>query len=147
MKTPLRNSAIALFFHVLLLLVLLYGPKWGIYAVVISNILFAVIVCGLNAWSIRRYLNYRQEVWKTFILPLICSIIMGLAALLVSRGLDKILPEGKVWLTLKVIGAVGIAVAVYGVSLLKVGAVNEGELYAMPAGRKMVRVAKRFRLL
>lgn len=147
MKTPLRNSAVALGFHVVLLLVMLYGLKWGIYAVVISNILFAVLVCVLNAGAIRRYLNYRQEYRKTFVLPMIASLIMGIVAAGVSKGLAAVLPEGRVWLALQVMGAVGAAVGVYGVALLKLGAVNEEELYAMPKGRKLVRVAKRLRLL
>lgn len=147
MKTPLRNSAVALLLHVLLLLLLLYGLKWGIYAVVISNIFFALIVCILNAGAIRRYLNYRQEYRKTFILPVVASLIMGGAAYGVSKGLGALLPGGRMWLALEVMGAVGIAIAVYGVSLLKLGAVGEEELYAMPKGRKLARIAKRLRLL
>lgn len=147
MKTPLKNSAIALGLHVLLLLAMMYGLKWGIYAVVISNIFFALVVCFLNARAIRRYVNYRQEYKKTFVLPLLSSLIMGIAAFGVSRGLEAVLPGGRLWLALQVIGAVGTAVVVYGVCLLKLKAVDEDELYAMPMGRKLTRIAKRRRLL
>lgn len=147
MKTPLKNSAIALGLHIVLLLAMMYGLKSGIYAVVLSNIFFAVVVCVLNARAIRRYLNYRQEYRKTFLLPGFSSLLMGIAAAGVSKGLESVLPGGRLWLAVQVICAVGAAVAVYGVCLLKFGAVDEDELYAMPKGRKLTRIAKRLRLL
>ncbi len=147
MKTPLKNSAIALGLHIVLLLAMMYGLKSGIYAVVLSNIFFAVVVCVLNARAIRRYLNYRQEYRKTFLLPGLSSLLMGMAAAGVSKGLESVLPGGRLWLAVQVICAVGAAVAVYGVCLLKFGAVDEDELYAMPKGRKLTRIAKRLRLL
>ena len=147
MNTPLKNSAIALVVHVLILAVMLYGLKWGIYAVIFSNILFALLMCILNACSIRRYLDYRQEYRKTFILPLLSALVMGAAAWAVSTGLDRILPEGRLWLALQVGAAVVAAVAVYGVFLIRLKAVDEVELYGMPGGRKLVRLARRCRIL
>lgn len=147
MKTPLKNATISLGLHTAILLVMLYVLKWGIYAVIFSNIFFALFMCLFNARSIRRYLNYRQEYRKTFILPMICSLIMGAAAYAVSAGLEKVLPGGRLWLAVQVVAAVGIAVLVYGVCLLKLGAVDEVELRAMPGGRKLARAAQRVGLL
>ena len=147
MNTPLKNSAIALVVHVLILAVMLYGLKWGSYAVIFSNILFALLMCILNACSIRRYLDYRQEYRKTFILPLLSALVMGAAAWAVSAGLDRILPEGRLWLALQVGAAVVAVVAVYGVFLIRLKAVDEVELYGMPGGRKLVRLARRCRIL
>lgn len=147
MKTPLKNSAIALAVHVVLLLVMLYGLKWGIYAVIFSNILFALLMCVLNGRSIRRYLDYRQEYRKTFVLPFFSSVLMGAAAFGVSALLEYLLPEGRLWLAVQVFVAVTAAAAVYGAGLLKLGAVDEVELYGMPAGRRLVRIVRKFRLL
>ena len=104
-------------------------------------------MCILNACSIRRYLDYRQEYRKTFILPLLSALVMGAAAWAVSAGLDRILPEGRLWLALQVGAAVVAAVAVYGVFLIRLKAVDEVELYGMPGGRKLVRLARRCRIL
>ena len=43
--------------------------------------------------------------------------------------------------------AIMIAVIVYGVLLIKIGCVDEVELYGMPGGRKLVRVAHKLHLL
>ncbi|MDO5416750.1 MAG: polysaccharide biosynthesis protein [Lachnospiraceae bacterium] len=147
MNTPLKNAVIALGLHIAILLVMLYGFKWGIYAVIFSNILFALTMCLLNGRSIRKYLDYRQEYKKTFLLPFLCSLIMGAAAYGVSALFDKLLPEGRMWLGVQVAAAVFAAIAVYGVCLIKLKAVDEVELYDMPAGRRLVRIARKCRLL
>ncbi len=147
MKTPLKNASIALVVHVLLLLVMLYGLKLGIYAVIFSNLLFALLMCVLNSRSISRYLGYRQEYRRTFILPLISSLLMGAVAFGVSALLSGILPDGRQWLALQVIAAVAVALMVYAAGLLRLGAVDEVELYAMPAGRRLVRIARALHLL
>lgn len=147
MNTPLKNAAVSLVLHVVILVVMLYGLKWGIYAVIFSNILFALTMCILNGISIGKYLDYRQEYRKTFILPFFSAVVMGIAAYLVSLGCSKILPDGRLWLGVQVFAAVIAAIAVYGVALIKLQAVDEVELYDMPAGRRLVRIARRFRLL
>jgi len=147
MNTPLKNAAISLALHVLLLLIMLYGLKWGIYAVIFSNILFAVFMCILNGISIRNYLDYRQEVRKTFVLPTLCALIMGGAAYGVFAITKKFLPDGRVWLGIQVAAAVAAAVVVYMVCLIKLGAIDEVELYDMPSGRRLVRLARKLRLL
>lgn len=147
MDTPLRNSAISLALHVAILMGMLYVLEWGIYAVIFSNILFALTMCVLNGLSIRRYLHYRQEWKKTFILPSLCALIMGAVSFGVSFGISKIVPTGRIWLAIQVLAAVLAAIAVYGVCLLRLGAVDELELYDMPAGRRLVRIARRLHVL
>ncbi len=146
MDTPLQNSAIALAIHVVVLILMLYVLEWGIYAVIFSNILFALIMCILNGLAIRKYLHYRQEWRKTFLLPTLCALIMGGAAFGVSSLIAQIIPAGRLWLALQVLAAVLAAVAVYGVCLLKFGVVDELELYDMPAGRRLVRLAYKLHL-
>ena len=147
MNVPLRNASVSLALHVVMLLVMLYGLKWGIYAVIFSNILFALFMCILNGAAIRKYLRYRQEVKKTFLLPALCALIMGCACYGASFGLSRLLPQGRLWLGVQVLAAVLVAVAVYGVCLIKLGAVDEVELYDMPSGRRLIRVARKVRLL
>ena len=146
MDTPLQNSAIALAIHVVVLILMLYVLEWGIYAMIFSNILFALIMCILNGLAIRKYLHYRQEWRKTFLLPTLCALIMGGAAFGVSSLIAQIIPAGRLWLALQVLAAVLAAVAVYGVCLLKFGVVDELELYDMPAGRRLVRLAYKLHL-
>lgn len=143
MQTPLKNAVISLVLHILVLCVMLFGFKMGIYSVVYSNILFALFMCILNGISIRRFLNYRQEMKKTFILPTIASGIMGGA----SYGVYKLVHMTVKSNTIGVLLAIVVAVMVYGVLLLKLRCVDETELAGMPGGTKLVRIAQKCHLM
>ena len=151
MDLPIRHSAAALVIHVAVLEALLLGLKLGIYSVVLANIVFALVMCLLNARSIARTARYRQEIKKTFVLPSVCSLLMGVAAYGVYRGLAALFPagmlRGRLGMALLVVPAVAAALAVYGVLLVKLGAVNEEELKEMPMGTRLTRVFKKLRLL
>ena len=151
MDLPIRHSAAALVIHVAVLEALLLGLKLGIYSVVLANIVFALVMCLLNARSIARTARYRQEIKKTFVLPSVCSLLMGVAAYGVYRGLAAVFPagmlRGRLGMALLVVPSVAAAMAVYGVLLVKLGAVNEEELKEMPMGTRLTRVFKKLRLL
>ncbi len=143
MNVPIRNALISLIVHVIMLSGMMYGFKMGIYSVVITNIVFAFLMCMLNARSIRRYLRYRQEIRKTFVLPTISAALMGAAAYGTYRLVYRLCSNNLTGL----MAAIMIAVIVYGVLLIKIGCVDEVELYGMPGGRKLVRVAHKLHLL
>ena len=109
----------------------------------VHKILFALFMCILNGISIRRFLNYRQEMKKTFILPTIASGIMGGAA----YGVYKLVHMTVKSNTIGVLLAIVVAVMVYGVLLLKLRCVDETELAGMPGGTKLVRIAQKCHLM
>ena len=143
MKTPVRNALISLILHVGILVALLYGLKTGIYGVVIANMLFGLSMCILNGISIANYLNYRQEVKKTFVLPFLASLIMGGCSYLVYYLLNMLTKRNSI----ACLAAVIVAVAVYFVMLIVFRCVDEKELHSMPMGGKMVWIAKKLRLM
>ena len=151
MDLPIRHSAIALIVHVAVLEILLLGLKLGIYSVVIANIVFAFVMCLLNGFSIRRAARYRQEIKKTFLLPALCSVFMGAAAYGVYRGLLVVFPEGmlkgRLGMAALVIPSVAVAMGVYGLLLVKLGAINEKELREMPMGGRLAGLFRRLGLL
>ncbi|WP_367565653.1 polysaccharide biosynthesis C-terminal domain-containing protein [Lacrimispora sp.] len=142
-QTPLKNAVISLGLHVVILLIMLYVFRMGIYSVVYSNILFALTMCLLNGASIRRFLKYRQEMKKTFILPTLAAGIMGGLAYGVYFLVHITLKHNA----LGVLTAIGAAAVVYGILLLKLGCVDETELLSLPGGRKLARIAVKFHLL
>ena len=143
MKTPLKNAITSLILHVGILWVMLYPLKMGIYGVLYSNILFALTMCLLNGFSIRRYLNYRQEIKKTFFLPTLAAGIMGGVCYGVYFLVHAVLKHN----ILGVLAAVAAAVIVYGVLLLKFHCVDESELNGFPGGRKLAGIARKYHLL
>jgi len=140
MKIPVRNAAIALVVHVVFLYTTLQLGM-GINAVIYANILFAAIVCVLNALSIRKYLRYNQELVRTFAIPAIASVVMGIVIGLLNLLLSK---AGNI---LSVFVGIGVGAIVYFVVLILLKGVNERDLKSMPGGRTILTVARKLRLL
>ena len=143
MKTPLKNAIISLVIHVGILWVMLFPLKMGIYGVLYSNILFALTMCLLNGLSIRRFINYRQEIKNTFFLPILAAAIMGAVSYGVYFLVHIVLKHNAAG----VLAAVAVAVLVYGVLLLKFRCVDETELNSFPGGRKLAGFARKYHLL
>lgn len=143
MKVPVRNALISLIIHVGVLMLLLFGFNMGINGVVIANMLFGLTMCMLNSACIADYLQYRQEIKKTFILPALAAAVMGVAA----WGVYKLLYMLSSSNALSTVIAIVVAVAVYGVLLLLMKCVDEVELYDFPMGGRLVKLAKKLRLL
>ena len=93
MTTPIKNAAISLVIHLVSLLIMLGVLKMNIFAVIGSTIVFSLSMCILNGRALRKAIGYQQEAYKTFILPLIASIIMGVIAFIVQIALTNIIPE------------------------------------------------------
>lgn len=87
----LSMRAISLALHVVLLVFMVMAPNMNIHAVVWANIFFAFLMCVLNSRSIAKYMRYRQEVVRTFLIPTAASAIMGVAAFGVHKGMMLVL--------------------------------------------------------
>lgn len=142
MKIPVRNACIALVIHLAALYGMLEYLDLNIYAVVYANMIFAFCMCLFNSLSIRKYLKYKQEFKRTFVIPLLASAVMGLIVYLIYMLLSKLAGD---MVTVPV--AVALGAAVYFVVLLFLKGVGEEELSQMPGGRSLVKLAKLLRLL
>lgn len=138
LQTPLINNAAALVIHFILLYVMLTAGNLNIYAVVWSNICFALIVSVLNAIAIARFLHYRQEWKRTFLIPVIVSIIMGAAAYLVYQLFHLVFGN-----TISVLFAILAGVATYGVGLISFKGITVEEIAALPKGHLIVRLLRK----
>ena len=143
MRTPVIHGAISMALHVLLLFFLLKWTDLGIYALIIGNVTFPLLVCVLNWRSVGRALSYRQEWQKTFVIPLLASVIMGAAAWGVYAAMSALVHSNAV----ATAAAVLIAIGVYGLCLLRFRCFSRQELYDLPFGARIVRLAQRMRLL
>lgn len=143
MRTPLKNAVISLVLHVGILCVMIFVFKMGIYGVLYSNIIFALTMCLFNGLAIGKFLHYKQEVIKTFLLPTFAAAIMGGAAYGTHFFIHFILKSNF----LGVLVAIMVASGVYGVLLLKLHCVDEKELMSLPGGGKIANIARKFHLL
>lgn len=143
MKAPVKNAIITLALHIGVLLVLMYGFDLNIYAVVWANTFFSFLMCILNGAAIKKYIRYRQEIVKTFLIPAIASGIMGVAVYGAYKLFMKIIKMNAIATG----GAILVGVAVYGVVLLLMRGLTEQELRAFPGGNYLVLIAKKLHLL
>ncbi len=142
MKKPLYNTTIALVVQIVTLYLFLRVFRLNIYSVIYSNTIFALIICVLNAIAIGQKISYRQEIKKTFLIPLISSGVMGLAAIGIYQLFHLFAGNA-----ISCILAVLAAMAVYGVLLVKLGGISEKELLGIPKGTLIVQILKKCRLL
>ncbi len=143
MKVPVRNAFISLVLHVIMVYLMLEFTNLNIYAIVIGNVVFALIMCVLNAWDIKKTTGYRQEIYKSFIVPLISSVIMGIVAFGIYFGMEKLTGSN----TISFIVAFIVAVVVYAVILLLMKGFTEEELSSLPKGTIIIKIAKKFHLM
>lgn len=143
MRLPVIHAAVSLVLHIGLLVFLILVPNLNIYAVVWANIFFAFLMCVLNSRSIARYMKYRQEVIRTFLIPAASSAVMGGAAYGVHFGLMAAVKNN----TVATLAACVIAVLVYGIALLLLKGLTEEELLRFPKGQMLVNFAKKIRLM
>ena len=143
MRLPVIHAAIALVLHVLLLVGLILWTDLNIYAVVWANIFFAFLMCVLNSRSIARYMRYRQEWMRTFLIPMAASALMGAAAYGTHTGLMALARNN----TAATLAACLCAVLVYGISLLLLKGLKEEEILAMPKGSLLLSAAKKLHLM
>ena len=143
MRLPVIHAAVSLVLHVVLLYVLIEVFGMGGMAIVWSYIFFGVIMCVLNNMAIRKHLRYRQELKRTFIIPIVSAAIMGVVAKLLYNVLFTVLGETTVAMLVGLVAAVVAAVLVYFVGILALHGLKERELRAFPKGHLLVKAAKK----
>lgn len=143
LTVPVKNAVFALVTHLLLLVVLMLFFKLNIYAVVISNAFFALMMCVLNAISLRKYSGYKQEIKKTFLIPILASLIMGVFAFVLYQAMYWLTHSNAVSLVIAII----FAIIIYAVAMLLLKGLTEDDILKFPKGRFLVKVVKQFHLL
>lgn len=143
MKLPMIHSAISLGIHIVIVAVLLSVTDLGVYALIIGNITFPLVVCILNARSVKKHLKYNQEVTTTFLIPLASSVVMGSAVFAVYQILELLLHQNIISVLISVV----VGIIVYFVCILLMKGVQKDELNEMPMGRTLVSVAQKMHLL
>ena len=141
-NTPVFNAMIALVFNVGSLLFFLYGLKLGIYSVVLANMIFSLVMCVLNHICIYRFLNYKQEIKRTFLIPLLCSAIMGLIIFLVNLLFKMFLPDYAACLI-----AIGVGIVAYIILMTVFRGITVEVFQSIPLGDQLLKLFRKFGLL
>ncbi len=143
LHTPVIHSAISLGIHIILVFCLLTFTPMNSYALIIGNVTFPLVICILNWISIGRSLNYQQEIRKTFLIPFLCAVIMGIVAYFSHRGLYLMTKSNLI----SVILAILVAVILYFILLILMKGVKEEEFASMPMGTSIIRLLRKIHLM
>lgn len=144
MNLPLKHAVISLILHVVVLLIMLFAGL-GIYAVVLSNIIFAFSMCVLNQLAIQKRIRYRQDIKKTYLIPAVASLIMSAAAYVLYIALNQSFPgiaESRIGLGLILGVVICAALIVYLAALILLRAFDAEDLDQMPMGGRLKRFVR-----
>lgn len=141
MNMPIINASAAVILHagVMIAMMLFLDEKYSLFYYVFATVLYSFLLCVLNQIAVHRYLQYRQEVDKTFLRPVIASAIMGVIAFGIYQGLYYLCGINIISLA----AAVLVGCAVYFILVIRWKAVSEEELCSMPKGQLLIRIAKK----
>ena len=115
----------------------------GVYALIVGHTVFPMIVSVLNGIRIQMATGYRQEWFRTFFMPVVCSAVMAVLSYFLYLGLHTITSSVLISLVITII----FAVVLYFVLMIVSKTLSEKELYDLPMGGRIVRLAKKFALL
>ncbi|MBS4978061.1 MAG: polysaccharide biosynthesis protein [Clostridiales bacterium] len=140
---PMIHAAIALGADVIIMALLLLLTDLGVYAIVLSMVVYAVVMCLLNERAMKKYMRHKNPWKKAYLYPLVASIPMGLVAGGVYYGLYLLVPSNFLCLCVSVVLAVIVYFGVY----LFVSRPSKEELFMLPGGSILYRVAGKMNLI
>lgn len=141
MMVPVRSASVSIVVHAVALFIMMVVFKWGIYAVVFSKIIFAATASMLNSHALRQKIGYVQEQKKTFGIPLVAAVTMGVAAWGIHYIIAALISD-----KLGTVIALVAAVAVYACMLVLLGGITESEMLEMPKGTTLVKICRKVHL-
>ena len=154
---PVTHAVVAWILQTAVLIPLLLYTPLDLYALCIVTVLYAFVMCILNAIAIQKHLKYKQEMFRTFLLPFIAAFWMGLLAAGVYYGMDvliaQIIKTSGIEISEVIVNVICLipslilAVLSYFMLVIKLGAVNKKELKSMPKGHVLLKIATKLHLV
>ena len=141
MRIPVVNAFISFVIHTVLVFVLLKFTDLGIWARLIGDVTFPLMIAVLNLIQLKSKFGFKVNFKSVFISPLLSALIMGVVSALVYIGLNAVsLP-----LIISFGAAVIVALPIYGVLILKLSVFSDEEYLELPAGGKILRLSHKIR--
>jgi len=137
---PARNLLVGVMVKVLCNLILI--PLWGINGAAISTVAAYAVATFLNIISLQKYTGLQFQFRAFFVKPIVAVLMMAFfvwgAKETMTWLLVKQLTSERFIHTIVSLTAVGLGAGIYGLSLLRVGAITREELLLIPKGKKLV---------
>jgi len=143
MRYPVIHAGIGIVLYVIIDYILLSFFDMGVYALLVGHTIFPLIVSVFNGLRIQIETGYRQEWFRTFFMPTLCAGIMAVISYFFYLGLHTMTSSVLVSLLVTIV----VAVVIYFVLMILTRTLSENELYDLPMGGRIVRLAKKFALI
>lgn len=150
MTIPVKNALVALVAHVAFLFLLMEVFDLHIYAVIMANAFYALLMCFLNQSAVLKYSGARIDIKKVFLAPLEASILMGVIVYLVYKALHAIMSlsvSAGIANFVACLVSIIVGVVVYFVSMFIFKGIDEETLMKFPGGAKLCNIAYSLHLL
>ena len=141
-NTPVHNATAALVLQTIVLVVLLRFTSLGLYSLSIAMITYSLSMCILNQISVRKAMDYRQEWYNTFLIPVYAAFLMGI----VTYASDQLIYRYSGSNVLGIFISMIVAIMTYSVIILRRGAVSKEEILAMPRGKSILAILIKMKL-
>ena len=168
-NTPVVNAFLALVVQTALLAVFLLFTDFGGIALCLVTIIYSLLMCILNGTALKKSIATSVDYKKTYVLPSIAAIVMGVFAYLtyvlvsfIAYSIGRIEGIGAVAADLKFADymysnyfvnlfsamlAMVVAVIVYFVMLVKIGGASESEIRRIPKAYLLVNGMKKLKIM
>ncbi len=150
-NAPVINAVIALVVQSVLLVILLVYTNLQGFALCIVTIIYSLAMCLLNNMVLKQHLQVINDFKKTYLFPIISSVVMGGVAFGIYQLFALIFRQfvgSEYFVNLfSTIVAVAVAVPVYFVVLIKSGGATEEDIKRFPKGASIAGILKKMRIL
>ncbi|MDD3338885.1 MAG: polysaccharide biosynthesis protein [Lachnospiraceae bacterium] len=146
---PVRNSAIALAVDVVVLFVGMKFFNMTIEALVMANILYALTVFVANQMSIKTRMNYKNQIKKSYLIPLAAALGMGVVAGVIFWVPYKLFTSVfEHYMANAILTAIAVLAGVlsYVIFFVILQKPTDEELKKMPMGTKLLKIVKMLHL-
>ncbi len=150
MTIPVKNALIALVAHVVLLVILMFAFHLNIFAVVIANAFYALLMCFLNQSAVLSYSGADIDIKRVVLAPLEASAVMGFVVYLLYKIFDALLSlttSARLANAIACLLSIAIGAIIYFFALFFFKGIDEETLAKFPGGAKLCQIAYNLHLL
>ncbi|WP_026489788.1 putative polysaccharide biosynthesis protein [Butyrivibrio sp. XBB1001] len=159
---PVVNALIALIIQTATLSILLLKTNLNNVALCIATILYSLLMCILNSRALKKSIDTSNSFKKTYVLPTISAVVMGVFAYLTYRlvsfgaykslrpvgiSFDEFMYSDYFVNVVASVIAIFVAIIVYFVVLIRTGGATQEEIKRFPKGASIARLLKRMHIL
>ena len=117
-------------------------PSFNIQAAPYGSLVCYIIIMIMDIVAINHYGQIKINLYSTFLLPLFSGVLCGIGAKVFYLVFDIFLSE-----KLATIGGIGMAVVIYGISVLLTKGITKKDFLMIPKGEKIAKVLEKIHLL